>query len=142
MLFYIYIKQYKKVYFKLSKCLKTSVKINVVGNEKNLTIFQKLLKTQKDNTYDRYLQQIILHFFIIQLLSVYRINMEKLSVGKDLKFECIECFARLTYQNQPHNCPEGEEDKGFICDLELYNADITGTNEVKVDEGFFDLAKS
>ena len=64
--------------------------------------------------------------------------MEKIIVGVDLKFECPACFVRLTYEKQPHDCPEGEEDEGFVCDLELYSTDLCYTTETKVDDGFFD----
>ena len=63
--------------------------------------------------------------------------MEKVVVGIDLKFECVTCFIRLRYQTQPHSCPEGEGDEGFVCDLELYSDDLYGTVEANIDDGFF-----
>ena len=66
--------------------------------------------------------------------------MDKVTIDVDLKFECSACFARLAYQKQPHDCPGGEEDEGFMCDLELYNTDIYYTTEVEVDDGFFNCA--
>ena len=63
--------------------------------------------------------------------------MDKVTIGVDLKFECSACFAWLAYQKQPHDCPGGEEDEGFMCDLELYSTDIYYTTEVEVDDGCF-----
>lgn len=64
--------------------------------------------------------------------------MEIVHIGVHLKFEYGKCYVRLEYQKQPHNCPEGEEDEGFGCDLELYSADIYYTTDVQVDEECID----
>ena len=63
--------------------------------------------------------------------------MEEVHVGVDLKFECLACFAQLSYQKQPYNCPNGEENEGYVCDLELYSMDIYYTTEIQVDDEFF-----
>ena len=41
--------------------------------------------------------------------------MEKVIVGVDLKFECPACFVLLTYEKQPHDCPDRGEDEGYVC---------------------------
>lgn len=61
--------------------------------------------------------------------------MDKVHAG--LKFECTDCFAKLAYQMQPHNCPDGEPDEGYVCDLELRIMDINCT-EIIEDDGFVD----
>ena len=63
--------------------------------------------------------------------------MDKISICKDFKYECNKCFCVLTYQKQPHNCLEGEEDEGFECDLRLFKTDFA-IIETTMDDGFFD----
>lgn len=65
-------------------------------------------------------------------------EMENVTVAKVFKFECDECYCLLTYQKQPHNCPDGDENEGFVCDLELHSMDLYYKEEQTLDDGFYD----
>lgn len=68
----------------------------------------------------------------------FRNTRLEILISKVFKFECDKCYCLLTYQKQPHNCPDGDENEGFVCDLELHSMDLYYKEEQKLDDGFFD----